>query len=246
MGDISELRGIVVIGSFLGILVLLIGWIPAQFYASDYEGRTINVPEYFEAIDLERYAVTKNYSLDGSHTFKDSYYIFTEEIGGNTFDFCYRPANTSAHFFFMRHVDFWWIFAIGSHYMNLYWEGIDRGVFLTDEEVNDDYDMGALTYMVKCEHVQLDVMFAFNETLYSSPSDALDHYDLYLLVGAEWDEVQTSMSAWDVIGMLLFFQLPNIHWTINAIIAIPIWLCIAYVSYILILRTIGAIFGGGA
>ena len=248
MGDISELRGIITIGSFLGVLVLLMVWIPTPFLVAEYGGRSLQTPEYFEAIALEKYAVIFNETLDGTHPYANGMFHFlSEELGGPIIHFYYRPANVTYEVMFrMTHVDMWWIFMTGEHSMNFYWQGVDVGTYLSDTTVNLAYSQGDLSFVVSCNHVELDLMFAFNETAYSSPTEALDHYDLYMLIGVEWDQVSTSMSAWDIIGMLLFFQLPNVHWMLNAIIAIPIWLGIAYLSFIMILRAIGAIFGGGA
>jgi len=45
IGDISEIRGLVVVGSFLSCLVFLIGLIPPEFYPTAYEGKTVSPPE---------------------------------------------------------------------------------------------------------------------------------------------------------------------------------------------------------
>lgn len=256
MGDISELRGIVTIGSFLGILVLLIGWIPYAFYVESYEGRTITTPEYFEAIELEKYATTWNYTLDTTDAtlIYDSFWQYrADDLGGYDFYFEYAKANTTVTDWIsdegiirIRHIDYWWIFEIGAHTMEIFNDGVSKSYALDRTEMNADYSNNDLSYIFQCDHVQMDVFFAFNETAYDSPTEAFDHYDLHLMIGLEWDQVASSMSAWDIIGMLLFFQLPDMHWMVNAIIAIPIWLAVAYLSYILLLRAIGAVFGGGA
>lgn len=256
LGDISELRGIIAIGSLLGILVLLITWIPSGFLITDYEGRTITPPEYFEAVELEKYATTWNITFDGSHSkeywyFGIYHYYISFEIGGYDLRLLYaRPNHTISGYddgiLVIWHMEKWWIFETGFHEMEFSNQGEDRGISLSRTELDDDYDRNDLSYTVECSHVQMDIFLAFNETAYNSPSEAFDDSNLKMMLGVEWDQVQTSMAAWKIIGMLLFFQLPNVHWMINAIIAIPIWLGIAYISYILILRAIGAVFGGGA
>lgn len=252
MGDISETRLLVTIGTYLGVAVIIIGLIPYQFLVPDYEGATIEVPEdYWAAISLEKYATTWNYTLDGIDVdfFQFGNYGKQKELGGNTFIFIYAEANGSIGLpiFWVVHVDFWWIFITGQHDMNIVnIGGISRGISLDRDELDADYSADILKYIISCDHTQLDCFFAFDTDLYSTPSEAFDHEALSMLIGITWDQVQTSQSAWDIIAMLLFFQLPEIHWFINAILAIPIWLGIAYLSYILILRTIGAIFGGGA
>lgn len=248
MGDISELRGIVTIGSFLAILVLLISWVPSAFLIPNYEGRTIQAPDYFEAIELEKYAITWNYTLDGTDAvlFDEWYRYRKDDIGGQDIAIFYVQANSSdTDMFQIYHIEYWWIFETGKHLMEIWNDDKSRGDMLSKAEINQDYANDDLSYTFSCEHFQFDLFFGFDVDTYSDPVDALDHNDLRIMIGVEWDQVSTSLSAWDIIGMLLFFQLPNVHWMVNALIAIPIWLAVAYLSFILILRAIGAIFGGG-
>jgi len=65
------------------------------------------------------------------------------------------------------------------------------------------------------------------------------------MIGINFDQTGTGYNAWDLIGMLLFFQLPDVHWIINILLALPFWVPVAYLTFIFILRAIGAIFGGG-
>jgi len=250
MGDISELRTIITLGTFLGVLIFLIACIPPAFLIPDYEGKTIETPEYFEAIEITKYASTWNYTFDGSDITKEnpSAYIKRKEIGGHTFYFYYaKPNKTINGIFWVGHITYWWIFETGHHRMDIWNSGVYKGTSLDRTELDDDYtERDDLTYTFQCQHTQLDIFFAFNETTYSTPSEAFDGQELKMLIGIEWSQIDTSVSAWDIIGMVLFFQLPTVHWAINALIAIPIWLGMAYVAFILILRTIGAIFGGGA
>lgn len=252
MGDISEIRGLIVVISFIGSLVFLIGLIPPEFLVAEYEGRKYTIPEYFEALDIQFFAETWNTTLDdqdavwglyptiGYAWFKDC------DIGGRDLGFYYSNANASNKKINMKH--FWSEWIIIPYWHSLDWvnsQGINREELLDESELNEDYSGGVFEYTAKCSHFQIRAYFGFNETLYSSPSEAWDYYDLTILIGIDFDQVSTGMNAWALIGMLLFFQVPEIHWTLNALIAIPIWVAIVYLSYILILRALGAIFGGG-
>jgi len=242
MGDISEIRGLVVIFSFIAVFVIIIGLIPSQFLIADYEGRTIDVPDYFEAIDLLFYIDTWNQTLDDSGSLQGGYYIYTFVFGGHNL----RLLDRVNPQLWMQHYWYWLFFPTGHHYMKwLNTKGVSRGTDLTPSELDSDYTEGNIRYRVKCSHFQMDAFFGFNETTYSSPSDAWDNNELALLLAIEFDEATTSINAWSLISMLLFFQLPDVHWIINALIAIPLWIAIAYLAFIMILRTIGAVFGGG-
>jgi len=120
---------------------------------------------------------------------------------------------------------------------------VTRGEYLFENEI--DADKEKLSYTIQCSHFQMKGFFGYNDTLYSSPSQAWDHHGLWILLGINFDQMSTGFNAFNLIGMLLFFQLPMVHPIINYIIAVPIWVCIIYLSFIFILRALGAIFGGG-
>jgi len=256
MGDISELRGLAVVISFLGILILLINYIPPQFYVESYEGRTVVVPDEFGAENMIAIAYNWTLTLDDSGSLQYYplspplngwfYYYIIQDIGGHNLALFDRQASRELvvyHYWSGQQISLIHRF----DWANME-TGENRGVSLTDSEIDVDYNQESMKYRLTCAQndLRLVALFAFNETLYSLPSDAWDANALKVLIGVEFDQVLTTMNAWGLIGMLLFFQLPGIHPIINAIIALPLWICIAYISFILILRTIGAIFGGGA
>jgi len=250
VGDISELRGLVIIGSFLACFALIASLIPPQLFPSYVEGRQIEVPDYFEAIDLQSFANTSIYILNetgGAPAFEDLYYVDIG-IGGHDLNLYYRIANSTYEMLlYIRHAfaEWWgWVY-----YHDLTWingEGISRSDRLQASELNSDFANERATYKVECNHLFIRVYFGYNETLYSSPEEAWNYGALNMLVGINFDQTSTGYNAWSLIAMLLFFQMPDVHWIINAIISVPIWIAVAYISFILILRAIGAIFGGGA
>ena len=103
-----------------------------------------------------------------------------------------------------------------------------------------------LEYTVSTPDTGFDVLFSYNQTLYSDVIDAWDNDAVYVLCGIHFDQAQTGYNAWDIIAQVLFFQMPDVHWFINALLAVPFWLGVAYIAFILALRAIGAVFGGGA
>jgi len=243
MGDISEMRGLVVIFSFIAVFVILMGLIPSQFLMADYEGRTVNVPDYFEALDLLFYVNTMNLTLDDSGSLQGGFYIYSFDFGGHNLRLLDK---VNPNELWMQHYWYWLIFPTAHHYMD--WvnrDSTNRGNSLSASELDSDYTKGNIRYTVKCDDFQMDVFFGFNETTYSTPSEAWQNNELSLLLAIEFDQVNTSINAWSLISMLLFFQLPDVHWIINALIAIPLWIAIAYLAFIMLLRTIGAVFGGG-
>lgn len=269
MGDVSEVRGLIVIITFVGSLVLLYGLIPSNFLVSYTETRSVTVPDYFDSIDLIQYAEPWNITLDetGGTAIDDVYYYTDVDsdgdglFGGHDVDMDYKRANqTGTKFIAVLHIIRQWFgLIVDTHHLN--WRNtqgrtvsttFDYGPYSSVQAItvtqleSDMGSEGSTRYTVSCEHFYADVYFAYNTTTYSSVTDAWDHHGLSTFWGINFDQTGTSYNAWNIIGMLLFFQLPNVHWIINLMLNIPLWVGIAYLCFILILRAIGAIFGGGA
>ena len=255
MGDISELRGLIVIVTFLGVSFLLIGLMPAEIYVAG-ETRTIETTE-FEGIDVLSFADTANLCMNetgGAYEFgAPTWYRMqvddgTGDLGGHDVEFVYRIANESTHELRNEHLYGVFIFTFG-HDMNHYDKnGIDRGTILDVSEIEDNRnpDNDTSMFTIKCSDFNARLIMNYNGSKWSNFTEAWDHNELYAFHGINFDQVSTSYSAFDLIGRLLFFQMPEGNLILNAIIAIPVWVGIGYIVVILIYRTIGAVFGGGA
>jgi hypothetical protein len=112
---------------------------------------------------------------------------------------------------------------------------LDRD-YILDNEVNGQI---ILTLSGQNETVFVSSVIIYNHTLYDSLIDAFDSEELLFYItdlvvtesyygfGTGW------MTGLSLIAQLLFFSAPNIDPTLNAIIAIPIWVAIA-ISIIII------------
>ena len=128
--------------------------------------------------------------------------------------------------------------------------GISRGASLSVSDLELDYDtaLNASIYKVRCEHFYFSTAFTYNATAYSNFTDAIDNEALFLVSGIDWDQQGTSYNAWGIISGILLFDLPgglDANVWIYVLVSVPLWLAALYVSFILILRAIGAVFGGG-
>lgn len=251
MGDISEIRGLVVVITFLGTLFLLLAWIPPELYEAG-EYRTVEAPDIFESIDVFRYAETKTIRMNETGgVYLGNIYFIDGTLGERDIDFFYRIANETPLECWVDHewVE-WIIIPMGEHLTWVNRQGIERGTELSVDsmELDREADNASVRYRLvsKKFNFQYFGSFAFNSTLWGNFTDAWNHHGLWFFMAVDFDQVNTSYNAFQLIGMLLFFQLPEINFYINALIAIPIWIAIAYITIILIYRTLGAIFGGGA
>ena len=250
MGDISEMRGLIVTVTFLGVLVLLIAWIPSEFYTAS-EGRTVSTPEIFESIDVWSFAETFIYQMNetGGGTIGTMYYVTNDglDIGNRDFTFYYRQANETALEVKMQHNWYWFIFPQLEMMEWMNNQGVSRGVLLSVDEMEDDSpDNSTVQYRVISPKKgwQYIASFSFNSTLYGNFTHAWNFHGLHFFWAVNFDQVGTSYNAFQLIGMLLFFQLPDINIYLNALIAIPMWTSIGYLVYVLIIKVIPLIGGG--
>lgn len=253
MGDISELRGLIVVLSFLGAFGLLLAWIPPQFYSAG-TSRGVSVPDAYESIDVWSFAETFNYQMNetGGGTIGNKYYITNDglDIGNRDFTFYYSKANLSEHELKMQHNWFWLIFPQAE---NLDFISIktseNRGQFLIASEMEEDSENQTETikiakYRAKTNDFQYMAYFQYNYTKWGNVTNAWNHHELFLFWAVNFDDVNTSYNAFHLVSMLLFFQLPDCNIYVNALMAIPIWVCIGYLVYVLIIKVIPLIAGG--
>jgi len=244
--ETPPLRTFLFVVTFLAIFGLLVMTIPTGFMAETDQYRQDEIQDYFEAIDLEAYAETWDYRMNetGGKLVYGYLYVVDVDIGGHDCDFEYTKANYSNPYIQMRHFyAVWWIFTDCCYMKWIDANGFDRTtkVGVTNRLMLADLEacyQDAQPFTVKCKHFQQNVFFAYNETTYSSVEEAWNHHGLYVLIGIEFDELATGLNAWDLIGMILFFQMPNVHPILNYIIAIPIWISVAWLAFAFIIAVI--------
>lgn len=244
MGDIAELRGLVLCVTFLSTFILICGIMPPELIFGEQQNeRNIYVPEHFESVDLEYISETKNTTVQDASP-------FTDTIGGwdiRVLSFKY-PGVTVSDYLFLHHYAKRWIFSFNFHPMRWYdSSGIeisvsDRGDRL-DIDALDGYEYGH-KYSAECDHFKMSVYFGYNTTAFDSHVAAFRNGSLSILFALGFDERNTARNAWGLIGMVLFWQMPKIHPAINILISIPIWVTIGYLIYVLIAKIV-PLSGGG-
>lgn len=254
MGDLAEIRGFIVAITFLGFFATLLAFAPADLLASDEADtsyRNINVPEYLDAPEVVYFAETVTYQLNdslGDLFYDHRAYLFT--LGRWDFDLIWQyPSDDSDGFVRFEHAERLWGFGpiTSSHPMTFCSSsGVDYGTSVDAYDLMDNYneERKYAKFTVSCEHTQMTVFFSYNTTEYSSIRSAFENKALYVTCGMELDDTNTGFNAWDLLSMILFFQLPNVHPLINFIIAIPLYACIAYLIFIFVTKVIPLIGGG--
>jgi len=231
---------LVTVVTFLSMFFILVASMPSGILQSPQQGKAINVPEYFEAIDLSYFAVTTNFTV-GPNLWE---YAF--QVGGWNVKASYDNVHDSI---VMWTYDAFWIFEYNLEDFKWYNSqgvkvsgsvsflgGPREAISLTT--IYDGFTNNTSTFTIQNSKTQCKIYFGYNSREYKSPREAFQDGNLGVLVGMGIDNTNTRINAWNFIGMLLFFQAPDVHPLLNAIIAIPIWVMIAWLIYILILKAI--------
>ncbi|MHC4544163.1 MAG: hypothetical protein ACYTDW_06135 [Planctomycetota bacterium] len=114
--------------------------------------------------------------------------------------------------------------------------GLNRGTQLDFDEIDADAEEGIVRYSLQFtgsgDSAGSFVVY-WNETEYSSVSDAWDNDEAYLIHGIGFQaSATTNIGA--LIVSLLFLQLPDVPVLVNILIAVPIWACIIFVIWFII------------
>ena len=203
-----------------------------QFNAQNpnvYSGFSV-VTEYDDLINFTINPATfDTWDASGVHV----YYF---DLGGETWYMAVTP-HYDALFFGVAN---WFGFVnMGNFPCNFWANGTDRGLYLEDWELNQDYTItkGLLNYEMILEKdpaVRCDTYFSYNTTLYSSPSVALLNEGLRVFIGVGMDSTITAFNAWNLIASIMLFRAPEIFGNtpeglgLNALIAFPLWVLFSF------------------
>lgn len=224
--------------------------------APDYTLRNATVPDFWDSSDVFSYTetFTGQFNETGGSTVDTNFYNLPIDIGGREWDIRYAKANftgTYNHTINFRHTYTQWEFFTFTEAMNIY---NSNGLSLVNQvlgswhnyylasyddwcpagrSLNSSYNLQP--FRIECNHFKASGMFWYDAGVYDNVTHAWDFQELHFWVGLEWDELQTGLNAWDIVGMLLFYEMPDVHWTVNAIFKIVLWTMIGYLVFAFVL-----------
>lgn len=124
--------------------------------------------------------------------------------------------------------------------------GTDEGQTVTLDDIEEDAEEGTarydMYYYVNGNHAG-SMLFSWNTTLYSDPSNAWGNSTLYVLHGTGFGN-NAPMDITTLVLSFLSLQLPDCPVLINLILVTPVWACLAYIIWWIIISMIP--FLGGA
>jgi len=236
---------ILFIVTFLGIFIVIVGMIYSEspeLMAAQPQYRDVDIPEELEAFEVPVYSYQSfNITWEAGGWFDVDFdfddheppYVYRFTAYNTTNDFGEEPL-----VFFIEWDSYPW----SGHGLDFWFNNTNYDTNLAFATMDTIYsETGELIFAVKTEDTtELSFLcsFRWNETTYSTPSEALHNNGMMVYVGRTWEQEMSALNAWSIITMVLFFQLPDIHPALSLIIGLPIWVSISYIIFILITKIV--------
>jgi len=238
----------------VAIFGVLFATIPSAFFATSHEARVGSDKAVAETLSLANLTVYDNL---GSDNMTYSYRSFTDHPSAPQFptgvtdeyldiwwgaDSAVRIQSRSLQFRRTYKVWWWWGF---ERLEVSYGNGTGSYPVILDYHLTQAWDneVNASTFYGTSSHVLASIAFTYNQTKYSSISDAYWSGELSYDLSHEVNWNATNVNAFTILGQLLTFQNPNLGITgtggtiLNILIASPFWVMTA----ILIIKLIQSI-----
>jgi len=234
--------------TYLCAFIAIIGLIPSDFYAQSKTYTQFDMPSYFSQDDVQHIKHFENASIHDAVPYSDNEWLdFNPDAN---FKFVARWYNdATGRYIRLLHVtwEFWWLWNgdylecpdVAEYYGH-------SSIFKTDLQTAWDSNYNAsIFYPFACEHITVKVWFADYNATRNNIGSAWDENHLNIAIGFGFDDYETKLSSWDVMGRLLTFQSPEIFGasgaiatTLNLIVGIPFWVAVAVCIYLLIMEVI--------
>lgn len=243
MGDISEMRGLIVVFVVVAVSITLIIAIPSEFYEP-----TLSNPHIGNANPIDVIAWNSTFTLN--LTYNGGFEIpHPFELNDYNFGITVFPGakiNLFTH-------EKWWFFEWGRD--DFYWYDVNNNE--VSETFNYIFDYRGVAASTIDEYLapqkfsctnsktSVGVTIVYNTTEYLTFTDALEDNAAALVFNVDWSERNTSINALTLISMLFTASLPSVDPTLNLLLAFALWAAVAYMIFIFVLRAVGAVFGGG-
>jgi hypothetical protein len=240
---------------FLGAFVAIIGLTPAELVSAgkEYSAFGSDVPDVWNGINLLAYNFTGAWNFTLSASASGTEYF---DVGGRNLALDWLHGFGTGRlrlshrygFGLLWHEDMNWYNKEG---FQKSWESYGLGQIITTAELDEDYEAhDSIQFTVVClglgsgsSYFKVTALLAFNETAYTSPSNAWDDSHLDILVGIEFSDANTAMNAWYLMTQLLTFNTVEIFGTatpeavaLNLLMALPFYASIGFIATAIILE----------
>lgn len=248
MGDISEMRGLIVVFCVIAVSITLILLIPSEYYTASLSNAQVG-----DAAPTDVISWNNTYTINMTDPTTDLFQIGGYNVEVASVILIGIPPGVDPTAIRMDTYSNWWVFFWDWDYFR--WidpDGLDvsytnhaLGYPVIQISTLDNY-ANPVQFTAQNGKTKLTVSFSYNSTAYTSFQDAWTSSGyIYMVFNIDWDDRMTSISALSLIGMLFTASLPSVDPVINLLISFALWACTAYLVFIFALRIVGAVFGGG-
>jgi len=232
---------------FLVSFVTFVNMIPSEAYVpyKDYE-------QYYEDQAQDRFIATQVNMFNATDNFNLTQGEKTKTYLGLQIRFYFSPNfPVGGRFIWIYHVDFEILgYPLLSH--DLRTDPFDLTTLRKDTLFNEqfyDADADASIVTWQCEHIALVIRISSMENT-TSLNQAWEDGELRLDVNYEIDFAKMGTSVWGLLGSILTFQtittgINTLDLLLNALVTIPVWTSIIYITYRIITGLIPFLSGGG-
>jgi len=229
---------------FLALFTTLIAIIPSEFFALTKEYKKYEYPEYFSQADIQsiKHFLNKTVSKGGETEFDfagTGANFYLKVIWHEAGEVVGEPDVLS----FNRLKWAWWIFRSWSVMeIDVY------GQYLSKSEALSEWDnetKASIIHPVYDDALTVKIWLTDTNKTRKDLRQAWDEGTIMVGIGFGFEDYETKLSVWDIIGKLLTFQSPEVFGlsgpaatVLNLLIALPLWIVAAYLIYRLILMAI--------
>jgi len=237
MAEGGEMRGFVFAVVFMIVFSALLSSVPTGLQGPEEALENITPVDPALLTDFTSYE-----NWNRSDCTPPLYQLYEYTLDGRDWIF------TETGFFTLGAKQYLWIFWLGGmdQVKFIASTGADRGNTLEFDEIAEDASNGSIRYSLIYEtdgNSAGGFIVYWNTSLYSDPEDAWDNNKLVLIHGVGID----TGSGENILGILfalLLLQLPEVPVLVNLLLATPVWACIIYIIWFLIVNMIPFLGGG--
>lgn len=247
MGDISEMRALIVLFTIVTVTIALVGFIDTRFFTSNVQNKnTPNIEKITSFLAWnDTYTLNVTFTGGGDQTFSLSGYNMAINWDASP---TRLTMGTYAQFWFVV-----WDWQPFEWYNNDVLVSETYGivsvpVVMMAETVDEYVSGGVAEFEIRNTYTKFEIVCAYNTTAYDSWDEAVLDDGAVIIFNQQWEDRPTSLNALQLVGMILTGSLPEIHPVLSVLFGLVGWGIIAagvYLTFIFILRIIGSVFGGG-
>lgn len=205
-----------------------------------------SVPTQFSALDITSIAWFDNHTISPSNK-ADAFhtwgwgpvvkFFLPPGAGAQIEVWVFWGTGDATPTLYLKHIWVTWGLIMGHEITGMKNQGFgwDKTEILNGWDSNKNYSY--IQGQCACGTIYFCYM-TYNQTKYQSFGQAIDAYDIEMLIGVGIKDAVAKINAWNIIGALLLFQLPDINPVLNFFIALPFYAGMGVMIYVLILMAI--------